>query len=495
MELNAFLQQLGISGDEQQVKDFLTCNEQQIKDFFLERWKEYEQNNNSEELVESKETEMPIKFESSETEKNENMQDPLYFQIINKHITLPNGKVNQEYSVGFDIGEIIPEIEEVEFEGLNEIGLVFDSETKQIRGIPLTSGDHKIKIKCKRKDWEEGKPVFERDIVLIINPDPRSLWNDIPTPEDIEYYKADSDKKFVLVESKTTKGFLGIGRKEETRKDMVAASQRGRSHAHEGKARDDDFSLFFDEKTEWYVIAVADGAGSAKFSRKGSEIACQTVVDICEKQLSVRNENFEKSIQVFNQEQSQENRNEVGKILYDIVGNAAFKAYKNIEEESQKKGNPIKDYSTTLLLAICKKFDFGWFVGSFWVGDGGIGIYNDATQYLKIMGEPDGGEFAGQTRFLTMSEVIQPAEIYKRLRFDIVSDFTALCLMSDGITDPKFETDANLSKIEKWNDLWQDLSENVDFADDNEQSAEQLLKWLDFWSPGNHDDRTIAILF
>ena len=67
--------------------------------------------------------------------------------------------------------------------------------------------------------------------------------------------------------------------------------------------------------------------------------------------------------------------------------------------------------------------------------------------------------------------------------------------MSDGITDPKFETDANLSKIDKWNDLWNDLSKTVDFTDDNEESAEQLLKWMDFWSPGNHDDRTIAILF
>ena len=31
--------------------------------------------------------------------------------------------------------------------------------------------------------------------------------------------------------------------------------------------------------------------------------------------------------------------------------------------------------------------------------------------------------------------------------------------------------------------------------DDNEESAQQLLDWLDFWSPGNHDDRTIAILY
>ena len=132
--------------------------------------------------------------------------------------------------------------------------------------------------------------------------------------------------------------------------------------------------------------------------------------------------------------------------------------------------------------------------------DGGIGIYRKEPEYLKLLGEPDGGEFAGQTRFLTMPEIIKN-EIYNRMKFDIVEDFTALILMTDGVTDPKFETDANLNRIEKWNELWDDLKGNnednvkVDFSDDNEQTAGQLLKWLDFWSRGNHDDRTIAILF
>ena len=44
--------------------------------------------------------------------------------------------------------------------------------------------------------------------------------------------------------------------------------------------------------------------------------------------------------------------------------------------------------------------------------------------------------------------------------------------------------------------MWNDLRENgVELTDDNEASKEQLLNWLDFWSPGNHDDRTIAILY
>lgn len=423
-------------------------------------------------------------------------------QIKSKHITFPNGKVNHEYTVFVDIETQLPEIQEVTFEGLEKIGLQFNPETKQITGNPTVAGDHCITMYCKRKDWKEGRPLIQKEITIIINPDPRSLWNNIPTPETIAYYKPDEDKLFVKAPAKAVGDSSGSEEKKEIRKDMVAASQRGRSHAHEGKARDDDFALYFDEASEWYAMVVADGAGSAKYSRKGSEIACKTVIDVCKTEIEKQCEPFEKRIQNWQDSPTEENRKQVGDLLYQIVGGAAFKAYKNIDIEALANGSAVKDYATTLLLSICKKFDFGWFIGAFWVGDGGMGIYRRETpEYLKILGEPDGGEFAGQTRFLTMPEIIQPIEIYKRLRFDIIPDFTALILMTDGVTDPKFETDANLNRIEKWHALWDDLNGNnedkarVDFSDDNEQAAGQLLQWLDFWSKGNHDDRTIAILF
>lgn len=85
----------------------------------------------------------------------------------------------------------------------------------------------------------------------------------------------------------------------------------------------------------------------------------------------------------------------------------------------------------------------------------------------------------------------------------IVPDFTALFLMSDGVSDPMFETDLNLNDYNKWEEFYRKLTEGfpkdgiggVDLIDDNEISKDQLLGWLDFWSPGNHDDRTIAILY
>jgi serine/threonine protein phosphatase PrpC len=485
--------------DESQIRNFLEAHENEIKSFFVKLWEKQET-----QTADNQQKEEDMKFGAANLpDKEQAKNEALQIQIKNRQITFTNGKVNQSYEIIFDIETLqMPEIAEVSFEKLEDIGLQYFSEEKKIKGTPIKSGDHKITMYFKRKDWEEGKPLLSREVVFIINPDPRELWSkNIPTTEDIEYYKSDSEKAFVKVVSKKTKGVLGFGKKDIIRKDMVAASQRGRSHAIEGKPRDDDFALYFDNETEWYVMAVADGAGSAKFSRRGSQIACETVKEVCSKQLAKDGipDVLDLAIAEYSKEKSDKNRTDLYNSLHsEVLAKAAWDAKTNIEKEAAEKQRIPKDYATTLLLSICKKFDFGWFVGTFWVGDGGIGIYRKEPQDLKILGEPDGGEFAGQTRFLTMPEIFSDRV---RTRFEIVEDFTALILMSDGVTDPKFETDANLNKIEKWHALWDDLNganedqTKVDFTDDNEQSADQLLKWLDFWSKGNHDDRTIAILY
>jgi serine/threonine protein phosphatase PrpC len=434
-------------------------------------------------------------FDPGEKTENEKAQhEVLAFQIKNKQITFQNGKVNQEYCIDFDFEKLeLAEIAEVSFEGLEKIGLQYYPDEKKIKGTPTEAGDHKTTMKFKFKGYKD-RPLLEREVIFIINPDPRVLWSKtIPTPKDIDYYKPDSDKAFVKVESKKRSKQSGSKKTAIVCKDMAAASQRGRSHAIEGKPRDDDFALHFDEKTKCYIMVVADGAGSAKYSRKGSQIACNTAMNTCK-------ENLLSNKDILSKYNKKEHKSEIGKVFQNIIGKAVFEAYEAIKKEAQEKNYLVKDFATTLILSVCKRFKYGWFVAAWWVGDGGIGIYNKESQELEILGIPDSGEFAGQTRFLTMPDIISN-EFYSRMKFKIVEDFTAIILMTDGVTDPKFETDANLSRIEKWNALWDDLNGNnednakVDFTDDNEQSAEQLLKWLDFWSKGNHDDRTIAVLF
>ncbi len=509
MDISKCLNNIEIPAEnELQVTDFLNKKSDEINSFFQKLWENHcsESNNSLEKTEEILIKNKTAPFEVNRPQQTENVVEnttpppPATANGNNnsntqskiKNMILPNGKVNQEYKYKVrteDSG--ISEIGDYWFEGLENLGLKYQPDSNEITGIPNLAGDHKISMKIKLKDWTEDKPIINKDITIIINPDPKTLWKNIPTPGDIEYYKPDSAQQFVMVDG--NKGILGIGKSE--RKDMVAASQRGRSHAQEGKPRDDDFGLKYLDDLKWYILTVADGAGSASASRKGSEIACKTVVEISESLIREKHKEFEQQIKAYNANKTEENRKKVGDTLYAIIGNAVFKAVKNIEEEAKSSNKALKDFSTTLIVSICKKFKFGWFVANFWVGDGGIGIYNKEKQFLKIMGESDGGEFAGQTRFLTMPEITQPAELYRRLRFEIVDDFTALVLMTDGVTDPKFETDSNLLKIEKWNELWEDLCREVELTDNNAASAEQLLNWLNFWSPGNHDDRTIAILF
>jgi len=407
-------------------------------------------------------------------------------------IILPNGRVGEQYKVEvpFKIDGVLDysidglELIELKFEKTNDgfiISGIAQPEDKKGGEIPLILKYQPIGL-LKGEEW------MERPLTLILNPDPKTLWKDIPTPRDIEYYKEDSQMQYVKVEKKN-----GL-----PRKDIVAASQRGRSHAHEGNPRDDHFVLHYCDKTEWYIIAVADGAGSAKYSREGSRIACESSVEHCIEALSDSTE-FENAIQLFSENSdSNESRKLVGDMIYNIVGSAALKAHNAIKKESERKADAkMKDFATTLLLAICKRFEFGWAVASFWVGDGAMCIYDAEKHTIDMLGMPDVGEFAGQTRFLTMPEIFSDStSFYKRLRFKIYPDFTALMLMTDGVSDPKFETDVNLQKAEMWDALWKDFLDNgVELKDDNDKCQEQLLEWLNFWDRGNHDDRTIAILY
>lgn len=280
-------------------------------------------------------------------------------------------------------------------------------------------------------------------------------------------------------------------------KHIVAASLRGRSHAQEGKPRDDAF--LFATTHGWQVLAVSDGAGSACYSREGARLACEKAVAVCREFLDdeqYRNP-FEANIKNLSVTPTEpEKRKPVGDSLYTLLCHAANQARQAIAQEAGQQGKETRTYAATLLLCIAKHFEFGWFVGSFWVGDGAIALYRrDTTPHtVYLMGEPDEGEYGGQTRFLTMPEVFSDASaLYCRLRFQLVDDFSALFLMTDGVSDPKFETTNNLKNAEKWDALWDELTA-ANALTNTPDSKQALLEWLGFHSAGNHDDRTLLVL-
>lgn len=254
----------------------------------------------------------------------------------------------------------------------------------------------------------------KRTFAWAVNPDPRLLWRDIPTSMDILYSKKDTDYAYCKVETVDGK----------PQKDMVAASHRGRSHTHEGKPRDDDFRLEYLAESGWYLMAVADGAGSAKYSREGSRLACEAAVDHLKTSLA-KDSDLDTALAAYAQEKKQEKANQVGQAAKKVMAGAAYKAHRTIAHhvEAQKEkiaDIKMRDFGTTLLLAAAKYVEEArWVIATFWVGDGAIAIYNpdslDAERRLILMGTPDGGEYARQTRFVTMPEVVEEKSIYRRI--------------------------------------------------------------------------------
>lgn len=460
-----------------------------------------------------------------------------------KHFIIENAHAKKDYEFILNM-EDFPNIAVTEIQNLESLGLQFDPKENKIFGKPLLSGSTDLHIKFFHKQ-DENMTIDVKTVPFIINADPKDLWKDIPSDQDTKWAKKDD-----IAEKGT---FLN--------KKFVVASRRGRSHAHEGKFRDDHYCMKALPQ-DWAVMAVADGAGSATYAREGSRIATEFLCkqfndeqfisalepwvakyfsasienpqpEVTEKQSepseannaienqSVENntptseENSEKSeasdIEVISSE-SEENtsveesrtpapapnseKSSIINSLYKVVRSV----FQKLSDTATENNIALKDLNTTLIFTLVKKFDFGYAVLSFGVGDCPINVISADGQKVELLNTLDVGEFGGGTRFLTMPEIYSNPMMGSRFGIYKFEDFSKLLLMTDGIYDPKFVTENKLEDLNTWNSFLQDLDGNnedsakVNFEDDSE-IEKQLLNWMDFWSKGNHDDRTLAIIY
>ncbi len=406
----------------------------------------------------------------------------------NASFVLDNAKADEAYSATLQITQA--EGKSLQFLRIQipqGLGLNFDPVTLALQGSPKLAGEHELLIHYRYPD-DQGIRVARVSLLVIANP--KSLWQTLPSDQTALYAKADQAAQYV------------VGKEFH----LLAASKRGRSHAHVGSFREDDFSISYNDN-DWCIAVVADGAGSCRYSRKASALICETAQSFIQQQLQNGQslaiqqaaENFHRG-RLDNVDLPRLNqlkallRNE----LYLVLCYAAHAAVRKINDEvgiQESTGASYKDFSSTALITLCKRFSFGVLCAAYWVGDGAIALYRESSGVM-LLGEVDSGEFSGQTRFLDAEQVTGEA-LMQRLRFELVDDMSALILLSDGVSDPMFETEARLKRDADWHQFWQQLNHAVklDKEPGDQSKAEQLLNWLDFWSPGNHDDRTIAVIY
>lgn len=383
---------------------------------------------------------------------------------------LPNARVGQPYAArleGKDSAGNPVTIRDARLPAA--VGLSFDAASGEMRGTPLVDGDYKIALR-----WSsDGVAEYAGECLLFVNPDPRSLWKQLEPPAGDPYFKPHTDAALIA-----GPGF-----------QIAAASRRGRSHEHVGSFRDDDFFVQHDDASGWSLLIVADGAGSAKNSRWGSKLAVQAAGEHITAQLS----------SAFGAEMTQAlagwatdrvaASNAMHAPFYRLFQAASKLAVQAIEQEADSQGAAAKDYATTLLAAVVRRDGDETFLATFWMGDGAIAAYGPQGK-LRLMGKPDSGEFAGQTRFLDRAALTDP-DFGKRLGFGCYSGLNAVLLMTDGISDPRFETDNGLADAARWDALWDEIGPLLGAP----EPQKALTDWLTFFTPGHHDDRTIAVLW
>lgn len=386
---------------------------------------------------------------------------------VKRTATLKNARAGESYedSLGIDGAR---DLQLVDDAGTD---LAFDAEGQRVHGAPATAGDFELKF----TGFIEARPA---EIVarLAVIADPKTLWTALPSDQSAPFAKPDED-------------FEALAGPDLR---MIAASKRGRSHAKGGGFREDDFALAV--HGPWQIAAVCDGAGSAALSRRGSRLASQTAVAELP---ALLDQQFGGDIEelVAQLETRPEIVGELHRRLYETLVTAAFKAVAALEAQAEELGEPVAKLSTTLILTVARRLQARWFIAAFSIGDGGAAVLDMDGPGVTPLTAPDSGEYAGQTRFLARSEFGSFEDMAKRFRWAVPERFTAIALMTDGITDPKLPTDNDFANAGKWAALWaDDLTQGVDFGAADDAVKTSFLAWLDFWSPGNHDDRTLAVL-
>ena len=312
-------------------------------------------------------------------------------------VTLPNAKANMAYKSHIEgYTDLVIHNDAGSGLILGENGLVSAEE--------IQAGEYTIEMSGKR---DEQSVSIQARLSVIAHP--KDLWTSITSDQIAP--NAKPDEAFEKVDATAF---------------MVAASKRGRSHAYHGAYRDDHFELFYDESNGWHIMAVADGAGSACLSREGSRIACQVVLNELKKNLpekiDLETQNMIKKIMKSESEKERRSNTIVTPVTKSLIGAVKSAAYK-LEQYTKELNCNVTDLSTTLAIAIAQKIENDWFLLSFSIGDGGIAVWDNEANEVKLMCRPDSGDFAGQTRFLSLDDLGSDSDCISRIFVEVRSDF------------------------------------------------------------------------
>lgn len=185
---------------------------------------------------------------------------------------------------------------------------------------------------------------------------------------------------------------------------------QGRGHIKNQIPCQDKTKTVFEKET--YVIALADGAGSAKLSHYGASCVVESITELFVS-------NFEGLF-----------ANEDGRQVKLAIMN---KVLEDINLKAEELSCTPKDLASTMLVVAVN--DERFIIAH--IGDGVIG-YLDG-EVLKIASVPSNGEHANETYFVTSRDAIQTMKLFK----GHIKNIFGFVLMSDGTEQSLYNKKVN----------------------------------------------------
>lgn len=183
---------------------------------------------------------------------------------------------------------------------------------------------------------------------------------------------------------------------------IIGTAVQGRGHVKKDIPVQDKISYV---KGDVNVIALADGAGSAKLSHYGAECVVETICHTLQQQFDY----------IFQQEDIT--------VAQQYIIDTLLAELTKIAEEHEEN---IKEFASTLLCVAVKE-EKGLILH---LGDGEIGAIRDGE--LMEISSASNGEFANATFFVTSSNSAYKLKLFKSSN---ILKFSSLFLMSDGAAE------------------------------------------------------------
>ncbi|HYW32100.1 MAG TPA: PP2C family serine/threonine-protein phosphatase [Gemmatimonas sp.] len=335
--------------------------------------------------------------------------------------------------------------------------------------------------------------IDDNETVAAVPPQPaegpaRAVWTQLPAeapwcpPEWAEHLRAVAPA-FVAPEGDQGEESTASSIGDAAGWTLASVSRRGRLHAHRGEHREDAAAMLA-HPTGW-CAAVADGAGSAEYSRIGAALAVHAATTACTS--SLRNSASDSGPGAAIQQSA---------TMDTALRAAADAAQRTMADFADRAGIALRVLRTTLLVAVVH----GDVLGVLHVGDGAVAfLHADGTATLPTQGH--GGDFSGEVAHFLPDDGAH-AQLVSSATVSVASNVVGVLLATDGVEDPWYPMSRTAPA------LFTQLANGV--TDDNAAASgvtqpmrgpvlgapdplAGLGKWLRFEKRGENDDRTLCV--